>query len=280
MAFKIHRPWSGLIIGLVCLGLAVGCGKGSRSESTSAPDLIKKLYDPNPEVRAEAAEQLRIRAPEGKEAISRLYELLGDEHERCRSWASDALAAHGELAYPQLTKGVKSESSQVRALSWRALGNMEPNVKRAHAEEFAVFLEDGLKDSETEVRRFAAYAFNRTDMLSPKSVPIAIRALKSGEDKQVLCYILGALTACPENLQRSALPQLRELSNTQDPEVSSLIRGLFRDLGEPVPAAPEKRGGGPRGPQGQSPSAPPAKPGPPDKRDAPDKSPPPTDKNS
>jgi HEAT repeat protein len=241
--------WASTAVLLLIVGVLAGCGNsGKRRPSEPIPELVKKLKDADPAVRAKAADDLRLIAPDGKEALPQLFEMLDDEDSRCRNWAAEALGVYGEDAYPLLIKGIKHDSGRVRAMSWMAIGGLPLETKQAHSDEYATILEEGLKDKESSVRQWAAYSFNRFNTNSPKALPVAIAALKPGEDKQVLGYILDGLEKFRDDA-KPAIPALRELAKLPDPQLRSLAGGLLVMLGEPDPHPNEKRGGEPAGPR-------------------------------
>jgi len=101
------------------------------TQDLALDDVIERLYDPDPDVREEAAGALgRIGS---QEALAALTEQLKDKESTIRSQAAKALGKIGHRdALPYLLEGINDSSEDVQNACTRALGSMgdEESVKR------------------------------------------------------------------------------------------------------------------------------------------------------
>lgn len=96
---------------------------GDSSQDLALDDVVERLYDPDPDVREEAAGALgRIGS---HEAVQALIEQLRDRNSTIRTQAAKALGKIGHKdALPYLLEGINDSSEDVQDACTRALGNL------------------------------------------------------------------------------------------------------------------------------------------------------------
>src|SRR5689334_9265523 len=99
-----------LVIGVSVLFLGAACdaaragADAPKEEKVQA--LIKALKDPDPEVRARAADDLGMLGPDAETAVPALVQALKDPHESVRHSAAWALPRLGPKAIPPLVEAL------------------------------------------------------------------------------------------------------------------------------------------------------------------------------
>jgi HEAT repeat protein len=93
------------------------------------PTLIQVLSDPTPNVRLVAAGRLRALGPSASPAVDALGKALGDEDERVRTAAAEALTRIGLMAVPTLGQLLSSQDVNVRKLALACLSGLGAAAK-------------------------------------------------------------------------------------------------------------------------------------------------------
>ena len=162
-------------------------------------ELLELINDPDPAIAVAAAKAFTVMGSAGNDAVPGLlaagvkYANLNsayDKYERCN--VCDALGsaiAQVELgdALPQLKELLDSDSANTRAFAAYAIGEIGPSGQKCKPD-----LERLLFDSNTLVRRNAAYAMARLDL--PADTPTtALEAAAKDLDRNVKLWATSAL---------------------------------------------------------------------------------------
>ncbi len=221
-----------LLVSPFVFSLLIGCNS---NKGKSVPDLTKKLKDPNPGVRAQAVEDLRLLGLEqSRPAIPEIAEMLGDPDEKAARWAGECLGTFGEAAFPVLMEKARDKNPRARAMSWVGINGLG-DVPVKHGKEYAKALEIALKDEDVTTRQLAAHSFYVCNALAPDAFPVVVEALENNNDQRVLCSLLAGLQALTEPQLKqihSAIPRLRTLSKSQDQMVKNIATRLLVLMGE------------------------------------------------
>jgi HEAT repeat protein len=220
------------LAGAVALLGVVGCtNRSERSSGGSPSEVAKKLKDPDANVRAQAAENLRnLGHVATKAAIPDLVIMLGDEDERCRRWAAEALGTLGEDGYGPLMEATKSENPHARAMSWHGITGLGVEVYEKHQAEYAKALAVALKDENLPTRQSAACSFFRHNSSTPDAIAVAAAAIEENDDKRVLCYLIDGMRTLSDEQKKQlmgTIPRLRKLAAGDDTEVKGQAGSLL-----------------------------------------------------
>src|SRR5262249_5472018 len=146
---------------------------------------IALLKDPNPTVRADAADairEMRIHGDAAIPAIAPLFENFGDTDKKAREWAAEAFTLiYSEAVFAQLVAATKSQGNNVRDMSYYAIVNMQRDIKiqPAKAKELLKVLLAGLHDEDADVRYQVSLGFETSaEVITPEAVPHIVEALK------------------------------------------------------------------------------------------------------
>ena len=235
MTRRCRGRLAGLLAAAVLFAGLSGCtNRGDKGGAANPAELVKKLKDSDPKVRAKAADDLRLLGPEtAKPAISDFVAMLGDADETCRLRASEVLGSLGEDAYLPLMEAAKSKDANVRAMSWMGITGLEAAVYQKHQAEYAKALAVALKDENVKVREGAANSFHKHNTATPDAYPVVVAALDDNDNDHVLCYLISGMRYIPDDEQKKilgAIPRLRKLAADGQGEVKGLAGSLLLNL--------------------------------------------------
>lgn len=190
------RDYLPAIAVLVLFG-ALAQADEKKTTDLTIPQLIKNLSDKDPDVRADAADELGKKGAVAKKAVPDLIAALKDPEETVRDAAVDALGQIGAAAkdaIPELAKALGDDKATVRELAAIALGQIggeilkgvNPEDRHSTATEAgligqrsaAVGLLARLKDSDDAVREAAAHTLLKFSPLNKTAVNSLANALK------------------------------------------------------------------------------------------------------
>jgi HEAT repeat protein len=166
----------------------VGLGAGTKE---NIGELIQALRHPNPNTRAEAADELGILGKEAGPALAALRERLADENQDVRAHAAAALLRMGLDAKPAvkvLTEHLTSSSAGVRRDAARFLAQAS-----SEAATVVPLLVRVLEDQENRVRRCAAESLGQFGSASASAVPALIKLLETPAVAEEAAQALGAI---------------------------------------------------------------------------------------
>ena len=144
---------------LLCAGAFAG--------ETALQLLIKKLADPDVEVRRQAVKQLRFQGAPAKEAVPALGRAVKDEDRKVSLDAVEALSRIGPDAVPALIEALKDQRPDVRAAGVQALRGIKPAAKDAVPPLIAL-----LKDANSLVQAGAITALGVMGPAAEAAVPV------------------------------------------------------------------------------------------------------------
>lgn len=249
----------------LCIGLvatASGCG----SKTHAAGDLrrgsdgrvliseldscIELLKDPNPTVRADAADairEMRIHGDAAIPAIGPLIENFGDSDKKAREWAAEAFACiHTEAVFDPLIAATKSRNNNIRAMGYYAIGSVPSTVKQARSKELLAVLLGGLHDEDPEVRYQVSNGFDKSgEIITAEAVPPIIEALKI-DQPYFQCMLIRSLAHIGE-LGAPAIPVLTKMCDNPNAEIRAVSRITIGRINKAVEKArnrTESNGGG------------------------------------
>jgi HEAT repeat protein len=105
--------------------------RAAAARAMPVQELVKLLQHKDVALRTESAKTLTARGPDAKEAVAPLATAMQDKFPAVRTAASQALAAIGKPAVPDLIRLLKSGDTNVRSRSAWALGKIGPDAKEA-----------------------------------------------------------------------------------------------------------------------------------------------------
>jgi len=212
----------------------IGCGPPgypvSPYKNKSVKELIPLLKDPDKKVRADVAEQIRLKGDKAKEAIPYLIEAFDDQDREVRRFAAEALTHVIRDAYPELIKATKSEKTNVRAMAYFAIGNLDLDATQEYYDMGRPVIMQGLRDPEAAVREQAAYAakmFGSECIL--QNMDEVLKIIKEDTDKRTRCNLITGLANIGPKAA-AAVPILKEIRHDRDAEVRTIAGGAYRRI--------------------------------------------------
>jgi HEAT repeat protein len=205
-----------LSLGLACL---LACATGACGADVAS--LLKKLGDPDNEVRRSAAKDLGALGKDARPAIKALIARLArDKDLYVRRYSAEALGAIGpdaREAVPALRKALNDEKKQVAEAAVVALGKMGPGGVPA----LLVALKSA--DLEPGVRKKAADALGDMGPAAAKSaVPTLTALLKPGKRKGK-----GKRMRDEDDIRLEVVTALGKLATPSDRAAVSALEGLL-----------------------------------------------------
>ncbi len=179
------RSW--LLTVAISAGLQVFVDAEEPPETSRIPAFVGKLADGDPQVRADAASELKRFGPEAKSAVPALLALLTDDGSfttkftggtafKVHTAAFNALTAIGSESVVGLTAALGTPSLEVRWRAARILGLIGPKAKPA-----LPALMKAATDTDFDIRGEVAKALPRIDDLGDQSVPLLLEWLQVDE---------------------------------------------------------------------------------------------------
>jgi len=214
--------------------LALGAiGKAS---APAVPSLIKALDDKETAVSMSAAFAIGQIGPGASQSVERLSAMLKSKDEFMRiisAWALAKIQPGDEQALdrsvPLLAAGLRSNTPQVRAAAFRALGDLRPGPTRILAA-----LEEGLKGADQDTIHEAVRLLAT---VGAPAVPKLIEALGHAKHRSFVAQVLAAIGPPA----KEAVPALVEVAkNDNHADVRSEALMAIANIGpgpEAVPAA-------------------------------------------
>jgi HEAT repeat protein len=213
------------------IDLLIRLGKNAKF---AAPHLRDLLKDPHPSVRIKAAEALwKIEQPAPGPLLTVLTEAAKEEEEGFRTAALAVLTEMGEKAKPALPtvkKGLKDKAFAVKLQAIRAAGAMGPAAKSAVPELLNIILDDDTGFLEAQV----ALALGK---IGSAAVPSLCAALsnESAKVRRGSAFALGLIG--PKAYE--AVPDLTKALKDDEPLVRALSAESLGKIGqEAEPATP------------------------------------------
>ena len=194
----------------------------------SVPGLKEMLSFSKANVRSEAAMALGRIGPASDDATSELIRLLGDENERVRQEAANALAAIGEPAIPTLVDIAKNGSEVQKVSAIRALGSKP--IADATAKSI---IDDALECSDLAVRAAAIVASMNT-ALSEERIHSMARENLGHKDELIRRSMINRLQGVNTLVRLRLKPALIELLTHSDANVASDAAFLLQSMGPDV----------------------------------------------
>jgi HEAT repeat protein len=245
---------STLIFGL--LATVSGCGSKSHAAGqferdasgkvaiSELPNCIEQLKDPNPTVRADAADAIREMRIHGDAAIPAIAPLIanfGDSDKKAREWAAEAFSCiHSDAVYQPLVETTKSKDNTIRAMGFYAIGSAPSSVKQAHSKELLAVLLGGLHDEDAEVRYYVANSFDKCgEIITAEAVPQIVEALKI-DQPFFQCFLIRSLAHIGE-LGAPAIPALKNYCNNPNAEIAAVARITINRIEKAVSQNASKR---------------------------------------
>src|SRR5262245_34556210 len=143
----------------------------AQSQTHPADELVRALKDADARTRRLAAESLGKQKVEA--AIAPVATLLGDQDQRVRDAAADALLRIGPRSLPALVATMADENQAARLAALSTLERLGPRAKEAVG-----VLTAALKDKSAEVRCRAALALGKLGTEAKPALPALIEAAK------------------------------------------------------------------------------------------------------
>ena len=159
-----------------------------------------------------------------REAAPRLFDLLADDSESVRFSAGSALGRIGDVAYPQIMKGLSADSATVRAAAAHAVVWIPANSRPA------IHLAKRLaKETDNETKVAGLNALNRIGFDSERLLAMLLPALDSEEPRLRQEALSGILSLRPNS--RAAVPHLIERLAAKDPSKRKQAIDLLGRMG-------------------------------------------------
>jgi len=159
-----------------------------------------------------------------REAAPRLFDLLADDSESVRFSAGSALGRIGDVAYPQIMKGLSADSATVRAAAAHAVLWIPANSRPA------IHLAKRLaKETDNETKVAGLNALNRIGFDGERLLAMLLPALDSEEPRLRQEALSGILSLRPNS--RAAVPHLIERLAAQDPSKRKQAIDLLGRMG-------------------------------------------------
>ena len=159
-----------------------------------------------------------------REAAPRLFDLLADDSESVRFSAGSALGRIGDVAYPQIMKGLSADSATVRAAAAHAVVWIPANSRPA------IHLAKRLaKETDNETKVAGLNALNRIGFDGERLLALLLPALDSEEPRLRQEALSGILSLRPNS--RAAVPHLIERLAAKDPSKRKQAIDLLGRMG-------------------------------------------------
>ena len=159
-----------------------------------------------------------------REAAPRLFDLLADDSESVRFSAGSALGRIGDVAYPQIMKGLSADSATVRAAAAHAVVWIPANSRPA------IHLAKRLaKETDNETKVAGLNALNRIGFDGDRLLAMLLPALDSEEPRLRQEALSGILSLRPNS--RAAVPHLIERLAAKDPSKRKQAIDLLGRMG-------------------------------------------------
>jgi HEAT repeat protein len=159
-----------------------------------------------------------------REAAPRLFDLLADDSESVRFSAGSALGRIGDVAYPQIMKGLSADSATVRAAAAHAVVWIPANSRPA------IHLAKRLaKETDNETKVAGLNALNRIGFDGERLLAMLLPALDSEEPRLRQEALSGILSLRPNS--RAAVPHLIERLAAKDPSKRKQAIDLLGRMG-------------------------------------------------
>ena len=159
-----------------------------------------------------------------REAAPRLFDLLADDSESVRFSAGSALGRIGDVAYPQIMKGLSADSAPVRAAAAHAVVWIPANSRPA------IHLAKRLaKETDNETKVAGLNALNRIGFDGERLLAMLLPALDSEEPRLRQEALSGILSLRPNS--RAAVPHLIERLAAKDPSKRKQAIDLLGRMG-------------------------------------------------
>ena len=159
-----------------------------------------------------------------REAAPRLFDLLADDSESVRFSAGSALGRIGDVAYPQIMKGLSADSATVRAAAAHAVVWIPANSRPA------IHLAKRLaKETDNETKVAGLNALNRIGFDGERLLAMLLPALDSEEPRLRQEALSGILSLRPNS--RAAVPHLIERLAAEDPSKRKQAIDLLGRMG-------------------------------------------------
>ena len=159
-----------------------------------------------------------------REAAPRLFDLLADDSESVRFSAGSALGRIGDVAYPQIMKGLSADSATVRAAAAHAVLWIPANSRPA------IHLAKRLaKETNNETKVAGLNALNRIGFDGERLLALLLPALDSEEPRLRQEALSGILSLRPNS--RAAVPHLIERLAAEDPSKRKQAIDLLGRMG-------------------------------------------------
>ncbi len=159
-----------------------------------------------------------------REAAPRLFDLLADDSESVRFSAGSALGRIGDVAYPQIMKGLSADSATVRAAAAHAVVWIPANSRPA------IHLAKRLaKETDNETKVAGLNALNRIGFDGERLLAMLLPALDSEEPRLRQEALSGILSLRPNS--RAAVPHLIERLAAKDPSKRKQATDLLGRMG-------------------------------------------------
>src|SRR5262249_44788783 len=129
-----RRQIAWVAFGTLLAVAVLGWGVSRMRSHRSVDELIRRLADENPRVRASAAKELAKLGPEAARATEALSTTLKDEDAKVRYYSAKALSTigpHDSLAVPALIERLRDPDPQVRYFAVKALSKIGPEAREA-----------------------------------------------------------------------------------------------------------------------------------------------------
>jgi HEAT repeat protein len=207
--------------------LLFGCGpKGPEIAGRPFSEWLSELSDSDAGTRRRAAQNIANGGAAAEPAIPQLISMLADRDETVRPAAANALVRIGKGSLPELTKAIKSEDRIVRCGAAVALHQLDSK----NAAVVPALLEAAAAGRAVP-QDFRAYAHEALGRISPEAVPALIDGLKHSdiEIRRRAAYGLGEYGPAA----RAAVPLLRQMAADRSDELGMgvAIRSLNKITG-------------------------------------------------
>jgi HEAT repeat protein len=209
-------------------------------------DLAAALKDSSLDVRAAAADALGALGPHAKEAVAELAQAVRDNKDqvRVRSYAVIALGRIGteaRQAIPALVEILNekdlpkspAEPSRAQAELRRAAVEALGAIRHPSAlDPLATFFEKRVEAKDATLAQAAISAINRFGLERRNVLPVLVKALAPGQDTEVRCQAMHAVSQLGRDLGSSRKTVITELRRGMKDKVSEVRLAAILGLGE------------------------------------------------
>jgi HEAT repeat protein len=249
LAFAVRKDKSASVreAAANALGRISSAGESKETPTKDAVgDLGVALKDTSPDVRGAAADALGALGPNAKEAVPELAQAVRDNKDqvRVRSYAVIALGRIGKearQAIPALVEVLKEEDvpqskpeprraqADLRRSAVEALGAIgDP----AALDPLAEFFKGRVKEKDAALAQAAISAINRFGLERRNVLPLLVEALAPGQDTEVRCQAMHAVSQLGRDLGSSRKTVIAELRRGMKDKVSEVRLAAILGLGE------------------------------------------------